>query len=128
MEVDGVVSTYKVVLSCVTGDNLFLNGLLGFVEPFSADHPCRHCTDHKHDFINIHQEKPAALRTIEQYSKAVTDQNVPETGIKANCCLNGLSNFHASTNYVQDLMHDILEGVCSYDLTLFCKTNKLKEM
>lgn len=34
---------WKVAISAVTGDNLFLHSILGFVESFSAAHPCRHC-------------------------------------------------------------------------------------
>lgn len=121
LEVNGVSCNYKVILSGVTGDNLFLNGLLGFVESFSASHPCRHCTDHKNDFHAIYVENRESLRTTEKYETALELGNVQETGIKANCCLNELKYFHASTNYVQDIMHDMLEGVCSYDVSLVCK-------
>lgn len=121
LKINGATCNFKVVLSCVTGDNLFLNGFLGFVESFSANHPCRHCTDHKSNCNCIHMENPATIRTVEQYDSAVVEQNVQETGIKTGCCLNDLTYFHAVTNHIQDLMHDILEGVCSYDLTLICR-------
>ena len=32
-----------------------------------------------------------------------------------------MNYFHATSNYVQDLMHDMLEGVCKYDLVLLYK-------
>jgi hypothetical protein len=104
--IDGVMSNYKVILSCVTGDNLFLNGLLGYAESFSAGHPCRQCIDHKNDFKHIFVEKSDTIRTIETYQQGVDEQNVRNTGIKDDCCLNSLKYFHASTNYVQDIMHD----------------------
>lgn len=119
--INGVLCNYKVILSCVTGDNLFLNGLLGFVESFSAGHPCRQCSDHKNDFRHIFVENSATVRTIETYERGVEEQNVRDTGIKDDCCLNGLKYFHASTNCVQDVMHDMLEGVCSYDVVLICR-------
>ncbi len=41
--INGISVNYKVILSRITGDNLFLNSILGFVESFSAHYPCRHC-------------------------------------------------------------------------------------
>jgi hypothetical protein len=92
--IDGVMSNYKVILSCVTGDNLFLNGLLGYVESFSAGHPCRQCIDHKNDFKHTFVEKSDTIRTIETYQQGVDEQNVRNTGIKDDCCLNSLKYFH----------------------------------
>jgi hypothetical protein len=34
------------------------------------------------------------------------------TGIKAPCLLNDIQHFHVMTNYVPDVMHDLLEGIC----------------
>ena len=39
LTVDGNVINYNVGISCVTGDDLFLNSILGFVESFSAHYP-----------------------------------------------------------------------------------------
>jgi hypothetical protein len=41
------VVTFKVIVSCVTGDNLFLNSIMGFTESFKANYPCRHCSLHR---------------------------------------------------------------------------------
>jgi len=41
--------------------------------------------------------------------------------VKANSALNILESFHSATNHVQDVMHDLFEGVCSYDMQLICR-------
>ena len=41
--VDGELLNVKVVVIGVTGDNLFLNSILGFAESSMANFPCRHC-------------------------------------------------------------------------------------
>jgi len=61
------------------------------------------------------------LRTVESYNEAVININVHETGIKQQCVLNRLTYFHAVTNFVQDVMHDIFEGVLAYDVPLICQ-------
>ena len=44
LTIEGIETNFKVILSFVTGDNLFLNSILGFVESFSALNPCRQCS------------------------------------------------------------------------------------
>jgi len=44
------------------------------------------------------------------------------TGIKEPCVWNQIDGFHAVYNYSVNLMYDILESVCSYDIS-----NKLYE-
>jgi len=111
---------YKVFVSVITGDNLFLNGILGFVESFTASYPCRHCHIHRNKFQDVKIEEETSLRTSKSYDTALTSQLVQETGIKQRCPLNDLVHFHAAENYVQDIMHDVFEGVCAYDIPLMC--------
>jgi len=111
----------KVVISCVTGDNLFLNGILGFVESFSAHYPCRHCVLPKQKFSSTFRESPSLVRTVATYNADVAKHDVQLSGIKTASPLNELKYFHAAENFVQDLMHDVLEGVCQYDMMLVLK-------
>lgn len=37
-------------------------------------------------------------------------------GVKASCIFNDSSYFHVTRNISQDIMHDLLEGVCCYDM------------
>jgi len=111
---------YRVIVSVITGDNLFLNGILGFVESFTASYPCRHCHIHRSQFQDMMVEEETSLRSRQSYDMALLSQMVQDTGIKQRCPLNDLVHFHAAENYVQDIMHDIFEGVCAYDLPLIC--------
>lgn len=50
------------------------------------------------------------------YETDILINNVSLTGIKEHCIWNELQSCHIITNLVTDLMHDLLEGVCHYDL------------
>lgn len=117
---NGSVSV-KVVISCVTGDNLFLNGVLGFVESFSARFPCRHCLLPKTKFASTFAEDQLLIRTVTRYDADAEKHEVQLSGIKLASPLNELEYFHAAENFVQDIMHDILEGVCQYDMILIVR-------
>ena len=118
LTINGEIKNVKVVLGPVTGDNLFLNGLLGYVESFSANYPCRHCVVKSSNFSQVWSEDKSKLRTTDSYDASVNVVSVGETGIKAASVLNDLKYFHAVTNFVQDIMHDLFEGVCAYDMCL----------
>lgn len=57
------------------------------------------------------------LRTIESYERDVLINDISVTGIKEKCVFHSLNDFHVTTNFAVDIMHDLLEGVCNYDLT-----------
>jgi hypothetical protein len=120
LSIRGSVRQVRVIVGVVTGDNLFLNGILGYVESFTATKPCRHCTVDRHDFQEAFTEDESQLRTVESYDAALESLDVPASGIKQPCALNRLNYFHAARNYVQDIMHDIFEGVLAYDILLIC--------
>lgn len=63
------------------------------------------------------------LRNIQSYTEDVLINNVSETGVKENCIWHQLSGFYVTTNYTVDIMHDLFEGVCNFDLT--CLLNSL---
>ena len=44
-----------------------------------------------------------------------------ETGVAGPLFLNDLEYFHVTQNYTLDIMHDLLEGVCPYELKLVLK-------
>lgn len=125
LDINGQIITYKVAISVVTGDNLFLNSILGFVESFMATYSCRHCVIPRYEYQLSHTEIETLMRTVVSYNNAVKDgivNNAPEMGIKSGCALNQLLHFHAVLNGAQDVMHDIFEGICNYDMTLICKS------
>ncbi|XP_007566221.1 uncharacterized protein LOC103147693 [Poecilia formosa] len=109
----------------VTGDNLGLHGLFGFVESFSATYFCRFCLTSKDESQSVFTEDEACMvfRTKEMHGEhcAVLQENpllASIFGVKKTCLLNTLQFFHTSDNYAVDLMHDLLEGVVQYKLKL----------
>jgi hypothetical protein len=118
---DGTTTRIRVVLCQTTGDNLGLHGLLGFAEGFTANFPCRRCSITREDAQQSTKEDQALIRTKTTYERDLAVDNVSETGVKRNCALNELQYFHVIENYVFDIMHDMLEGVCMIEVKLVLK-------
>lgn len=109
----------------VTGDNLALNGLLGFVESFSGTHFCRFCLVSKDEVQTVFNEDhpKIVLRSKELHTEHCKALNESPTlhsvqGVKKPCVLNSLQFFHSTDNFTVDIMHDLLEGVVQYELKL----------
>lgn len=109
----------------VTGDNLALHALFGFVESFSATYCCRLCLTDKSQYQSVFSEDHPGLtlRTkdlhIEHVRVIQENPALKSTfGVKRDCPLNSLQFFHSSSNYAVDIMHDLLEGVVQYELKL----------
>ncbi len=115
---DIFTGTLKVSIAQVTGDNLGMNGILGYVESFMSNHYCRHCRMHREEMQIALIENAAQRRNIENYEKDLQSNNARATGIKSPCLLNEVENFHVSTNHAPDVMHDLLEGVCGLEVHL----------
>lgn len=96
----------------IRGDNLGLNGILGFVESFTANFFCRICKVRKSEAKRLCVPKNNKLRDKKNYEKDVNKMNPKETGIKEPCVFNSLNNFHVTRNKSVDPMHDIPEGMC----------------
>lgn len=109
----------------VTGDNLALHGLFGFVESFSANYCCRFCLTDKTELQSVFSEDHPSLtlhcKDLHSTHCDVLHQNpalASVFGVKKTCLLNSLQLFHTSENYAVDIMHDLLEGVVQYELKL----------
>ena len=102
----------------LTGDNLGVNGILGFVESFMSNHYCRFCNMHRNEMQHSSTADPEQLRNMRGYENDLEKNNYTETGIKSPCALNDAGNFHVTTNYAPDIMHDLLEGVCGLEVHL----------
>lgn len=118
---DIFTGTLKFHVTCFTGDNLGLNGVLGFVESFVAHHCCRLCNASKEDMQILDKEDTDYLRTNEEYESALYSSNVSLTGIKERCVWFGLKGFDLYNIPCLDLLHDYLEGVCRYKLQFVVK-------
>lgn len=109
----------------VTGDNLGVHSLFGFVESFSARYCCRFCLLEKEDFqTEFSEDSPKmSVRTKELHAEHCQSmQSNPilpyVMGVKRSCLLNSLQYFHTTANFSVDIMHDILEGVGQYEMKL----------
>ncbi|XP_047143034.1 uncharacterized protein LOC124817239 [Hydra vulgaris] len=101
-----------VVLAQIIGDNLGLNGILGYLESFTATYPCRICKMKHKDFDSIFVESVELLRTRDCYDYDVSLHNCFLNGIKEKCCFNKIPSFHVNDNIYCDIMHDLLKGIC----------------
>ena len=64
-----IVVKFQLVL--ILGDNLGLNGILGFVESFSANCFCRICKIHIDESLRLTTESDFLLRTPKSYEADV---------------------------------------------------------
>lgn len=113
--------TVHFALGTVLGDNLGVNSLLGFVESFSAKHPCRVCTADLEMMRMMVEQDDTLLRNVQNYDDGLKNLSITECGIKENCIFNELKSFHAVENISCDPMHDIFCGTLRYDVALFIK-------
>ena len=99
-----------------TGDNLGLHQLLGFVECFQANFPCRFCRAPRSLCRSLTREDTSLLRNVDNYGEDLTKE-VSESGINDYCILNEIPGYHVTENNVVDAMHDVLEGLVNFGMT-----------
>lgn len=104
----------KFHVAAVTGDNLGLNSILGFVESFNANFFCRICTANKKQTQEMCLERESLLRSSDSYQRDVELNDVSQTGIKENCTFLELDHFSLFESVAVDTLHDYLEGCCRY--------------
>lgn len=105
------------ILAFVVGDNLGLNTYLGFASSFNSNYYCRACKRSKFEMQSDITEHENSLRTIDNYTTDIMTNNEKLTGIKENCVFNNIKSFHVTNNFYFDIMHDLFEGICRYDIT-----------
>lgn len=107
----------KIIPFLLCGDNLGLNSLLGFTESFNANFFCRFCKTSKQHSQSQITDNNVVWRDKQTYEADLLKNCLSETGIRENSVWNDLIGFHVTTNLSIDVMHDMLEGVCHYDIT-----------
>jgi len=108
----------------VACDNLALNSLLGFTECFSADYFCTMCYATQEDIQCKFYESEFDLRTESRYRHDIavvasgrhTSLSYSH-GVKKECVLNEIPNFHVTRNFSLDIMHIVLEGIVQVELS-----------
>lgn len=104
------------ILGLVIGDNLGLNSVCDFGKSFAANYFCRFCKAHKTLTHTLSQEDATLIRNIENYEQDVEINDFSQTGVSQNSILNNINYFHVTTNFCVDVMHDIFEGICHYNM------------
>ncbi|XP_055842787.1 uncharacterized protein LOC129909740 [Episyrphus balteatus] len=103
------------VMALLIGDNLGLNAILGF-SSCSSTFFCRLCKLPKKKTSEMPIEVKIMLRNRENYEQDVAVNDYKQTGIHENSVFNSIKSFHVTSNYSVDVMHDIFEGVCHYNM------------
>lgn len=104
------------ILGLVLGDNLGLNSILEFSRSFSASYFCRFCRASKDITKQLFEEDSLLMRNITNYNHDVTINDIRNTGVNGDSFLNRLPSFHVTQNYCVDVMHDLFEVICHYDM------------
>ena len=117
--------SYRVFGSVVTfsGDNLTSHAVAGFNECFSHGRVCRYCMAEKSSLTKLHCESSCQLRTPEGHSyhiKAIeSDKTLSSVyGVKGVSCFSFVTDFSPVTFFPPDVMHDVLEGLMTVNITV----------
>jgi hypothetical protein len=116
IESDGFKGNIKFELGLIVGDNLGIHSITGFVETFSSNYPCRVCKIKKEDMRKQCYSDISLIRSLEQYNQDVLECDVTTSGIKDVCVWNDVCGFNVLDQSGMDIMHDLLEGVCKFDM------------
>ncbi|KAL2098287.1 hypothetical protein ACEWY4_007494 [Coilia grayii] len=124
VHLDQLGASVKGTVLYVAADKLGAHSLAGFFKSFADDKFCRFCSASSSD--TLQQEVCSGffqLRDKESHDKQV--QEVSEDprlsqayGVKGACPLKNLEHFHVVTGYTPDILHDVLEGIVSAELSL----------
>ena len=110
-------SLLRPILCLIIGDNLALNSILGFSSSFSSNFYCRLCNISKDDSRGHHSIDLLPLRTFDSYTNNIIENNPKNTGVYFESIWNIIPSFHVTDNFYCDIMHDIFEGICNYNLS-----------
>lgn len=108
-------------LGLTVGDNLGLHTILGFVQSFVACYPCRFCKTHSNVCHNQTMQDDNSLRNATNYLYDVASNDVSISGIRELCVWDQVYSFSVISNYSDDIMNDLLEGVYNYEIGFILK-------
>jgi len=61
-------------------------------------------------------ENVLLLRNYQNYNEDINTNDFKQTGINKEPILHQLTSFHGTKNYSIDIMHDIYEVICHYNI------------
>lgn len=108
-------------IAAFCSDGLAAHQVYGMLGP-SAHRFCRMCKISRENLHagDFHPKEHRTEQTFQDDVYAAINNPATSTGsgIKEDCALNKSVYFHVSNNYVFDAMHDLLEGICPYEIKL----------
>ena len=126
INIDGKNVQVHGTLTTLSADSLAAHEMLGFMSP-SANRLCRLCLSTRDDIQSRFDEGDVQMRNIEEHDEHVhralenRSHGDPTTGVRGHCGLNDLRGFHCVANFNLDIMHDLFEGVCPFEVKLILK-------
>lgn len=116
LNINGKETKIFITIPLILGDNLAQNEILGFSKSFNSNHFCRLCKQLKNLALKEIESSDEFARTQSEYEEDLENNR---HGVVDKCIFNELNNFHVTSNYSVDIMHDIMEGIAKYDVALF---------
>lgn len=104
-------------LCLLLGDNKALNEMMGITQCFIKNGFCRICSCTVEESKYLCKEDSSKLRTVENYSEELAKDDFKTTGIREECVFNKLPSFNIICCPSVDIMHDLFEGVCHFQMT-----------
>lgn len=122
---NGEIFVLRAVLQSFSGDGQATNDIFGLLAA-ACNFFCRCCLISRNSLHNDGDQITYDVRTKavhESHLQSIAEQTLHprECGVRSESPLNSLRNFHTTTNYTFDYMHDLLEGVVGNEL---CKVLK----
>lgn len=108
----------RFAVAAIVGDNLGLHSMLGFVEGFTANFPCRICRATREQCGQMLVEDKTLLRNNANYKRDVITNDMKKTGVRQESVWLQTKGFDLFRNVGVDPMHDLYEGVAKYVMTL----------
>lgn len=130
---NGEIFTLRAALVCVSGDSLAIHDIFGLLGP-GCKYFCRCCMISRLELHNDGNQTRYIKRTKDLHGyhlKSIEENSMTSSdcGVMKNSALNEISNFHTTTNFAFDFMHDLLEGIVGleiiYVLRYFIKDRNL---
>lgn len=113
-QTEGFEGTIYFELGAVLGDYLGIHSIMGFVESFSGQFPCRMCKISKAQLQKTFTEDLALLRNVDNYARDLNVGNPTLSGIKEKCIWLDVDNFELFNQMGFDVMRDLYEGTLKY--------------
>ena len=117
VELNGQHVIFFGTITALVADNLASHEIGGYITSFSGFRRCRFCNGTSDSIQLYFNESKFQLRTPDSYdSQVIQVIDNPHMssvyGIKNNCILNELENFHICWSAPSDIAHDVYEGLC----------------